>query len=402
MSTSPTPAAPSIEGAGQHPADFLDRIVAAARSYLGADISFLSEFEGEEKVVRNASGPAQAMGLAPGTRFALDTTYCHRVVHGVIPEVIYDTRIDGRVSELPITHQLGIRSYIGVPVRAAGSDARGTLCCVNFDAERSERDRDLGFMRFLAELVGRHLDHVHAAEGARRARLRAVRAVLDADGPRMVFQPVVELASGAIVGAEALARFDAEPVRTPDAWFRDAWDVGLGAELELSAVRAALAQIDALPAGAYLSVNLSPAALDGDALFEVLGDVPAGRVIVEITEHAAVEDYARLMRTLDRLRASGVRLAIDDLGAGYSSLRHLLQIAPHMAKLDMSLTRGIDTDEAKRALTQAVMNFARDTALAVVAEGIETEAEARAVHALGLRYGQGFHYWRPQALPFAG
>lgn len=397
-----SPAAPMLDGLDASSRDFLDRVVAAARSYLGADVSFLAEFQGEEKVIRHVQGGEgeDAGALVAGMRFPLESTYCHRVACGELPEAIYDAAADPRVRDLPITTQLGIRSYIGVPLRLPGRVPLGTLCCINFEAPPSQQDRDLGLVRFLAELVGQHLTQAFAPAELRRLRIERVRAVLDGGGPRMAFQPIVDLATGGVIGAEALARFDTSPDQPPDAWFREAWDLGLGEALELAAVRGAVAQIAQLPAHAYLSVNLSPATLLEEGLFELLKGLPPGRVVVEITEHAAVADYGRLATVLGRLRASGVRLAIDDLGAGYSSLRHVLQIQPDMAKLDMSLTRHIDTDTAKQALTQAVMGFARTTRLDVVVEGIETEAEARAVQALGVRYGQGFFYCRPQALPF--
>lgn len=378
---------------------FLDRVVTCARDYLGAHVSFLAEVEATHKVIRHAAGPAAAAGLAPGTRFVLEDTYCHRLLQGLIPEAIYDARGDVRTRDIETTRTLGIEAYIGVPVVLADRRVLGTLCCINFSGDPARRERDVGFMRFLAGLVSAQLDETLGAGEHRRARWTAVREVLHAGGPAMVFQPIVALASGEVVGAEALARFGDGPHAAPDTWFREAWQLGLGAELELAAVRAALPGLDLLPAPAYLAVNASPLTLLHPDFAPLVAPV-AARLVIEITEHAAVEDYTPVIAAIERLRAAGVRIAVDDVGAGYSSLRHVLRVAPHIAKLDISLTRWIDLDTVKQALAVGVMAFAARAGLTVVAEGVETAAEADALRTVGLEYAQGYLFARPGALPF--
>ncbi|GHA79294.1 sensor domain-containing phosphodiesterase [Cognatilysobacter bugurensis] len=377
---------------------FVNRIVAAARGYLGAYVSFLTEVVGNEKVIRYVDGPADAFGLPVGARFVLEDSYCHRVLQGTIPEAIYDVRHDARALAIPLTQVLGIEAYMGVQVSAPGGRALGTLCCVNFDGDPSRRERDLGFMHFLAGLVGAQLeDALHGIE-RRRERHDAVQAVLDAGGPRMVFQPIVSPATAELVGAEALARFDAPTHRGPDVWFREAWDVGLGVELELAAVRNALPALAQLPPHAFLSINASPCTIADPRFIDAIVGVASERIVVEITEHAVVEDYAPLVDAVARVRRAGVRIAIDDVGAGYASLRHVLWVAPDIVKLDMSLTRGIDVDPVKQALASGLMAFAARTQFMVVAEGVETAAEADALREVGVRFGQGYLFARPGPL----
>ena len=119
---------------------------------------------------------------------------------------------------------------------------------------------------------------------------------------------------------------------------------------------------------------------------------------MEITEHEPVEDYEELAGALRPLRELGVRIAIDDAGAGYASLRHTLALAPDIVKVDIALTSAIDTDRAKRALASALISFADEMGITIVAEGIETEASLRTLVDLGVRYGQGFHLARPAPL----
>jgi EAL domain-containing protein (putative c-di-GMP-specific phosphodiesterase class I) len=126
--------------------------------------------------------------------------------------------------------------------------------------------------------------------------------------------------------------------------------------------------------------------------------VNAERLVVEITEHEPVEDYDALARSLQPLRDLGVRIAIDDAGAGYASLRHTLALAPDMVKVDISLTRSIDIDRGRRAIASALISFADEMDMTIIAEGIETEAELATLLDLGVRYGQGYHLAEPAAL----
>lgn len=239
-----------------------------------------------------------------------------------------------------------------------------------------------------------------ASEGEeRKRRIRRIRAVLGGTGLSMTFQPIFDLTDGDIVGFEALALFEIEPRRSPDQWFAEAQGVGLGVELEMAAASAALEQLGEVPADTFLSLNLSPDVPAAQAFAHSFPDVPGDRVVVEVTEHTAVDDYPALLGALEGLRSRGVRLAIDDAGAGYASLRHILRLSPDFIKLDVDLTRGIDTDRKRRALAKALIAFASETGSVMVAEGIETEEELKALRHLGVTLGQGYHLARPGPLP---
>ena len=232
---------------------------------------------------------------------------------------------------------------------------------------------------------------------ARRARVRdRVEEVIEHGGIHPVYQPIVDLAKGRVIGVEALSRFD---TGMPMQWFEEAAGVGLREELEASELAVSLAGLPALPTGAYLSLNLSPATLLRRDVARLLGAVPLERIVIEMTEHAPVGDYAALNRALEPLRQSGVRVAVDDAGAGFASLRHILLLGPDIIKLDISLTRGIDGDRPRRALSCALVAFARETTTTIVAEGIETDAELRTLREIGVTQGQGFLIARPMVPP---
>ena len=214
-----------------------------------------------------------------------------------------------------------------------------------------------------------------------------------------IFQPIVDLQDRHPVGYEALARFTAEPLRTPERWFAVADSAGMRTELELAAIHAAVRQFDALPEDAYLSINALPETLlSTDFPDAVLGATP-DRLVIEITEHAPVPDYEALQGALHDLLERGARLAIDDAGAGFASLRHILRLRPDIIKLDISLVRNIDTDRAVRALAVGLVSYAVAMGVTIVAEGIERAEELQALQHLGVRYGQGYFLGHPGDLP---
>jgi EAL domain-containing protein (putative c-di-GMP-specific phosphodiesterase class I) len=215
----------------------------------------------------------------------------------------------------------------------------------------------------------------------------------------MVFQPIVELTSGTIVGVEALARFAEKPRRMPGAWFAEASRVGLLAELELAAVERAIAELERIPEGTYLSINVSPQTIGSDELATLLADTDLGRIVLEMTEQSPVEDYASLAATLVPFRERGGRLAIDDVGAGFASLERVVRLAPDFMKLDRSTVTGIAHDPVRRSLVERLVSFADEVGISVVAEGVEGQDDLEVLRTLYVPFGQGFYLGRPGPIP---
>jgi len=210
------------------------------------------------------------------------------------------------------------------------------------------------------------------------------------------FQPIVGLPSREVVGFEVLTRFGRW---TPDRWFRRAWQIGVGLEFELSVLERALPVLDRLPAPMTLAINVSPLTLISPELHQAVGSVDASRIVLELTEHERISEYPVYREQLTRLRSLGVRIAVDDAGAGHSSLRHILQLAPDTVKLDRDLTAGCDADAARRSLIRSLVGFTSETGMCMVAEGIETEEESAALVSFGVTRGQGYLFGAPAALP---
>jgi EAL domain-containing protein (putative c-di-GMP-specific phosphodiesterase class I)/CheY-like chemotaxis protein len=312
----------------------------------------------------------------------------------------------------PDTHVLahsGVGEHEGVvTMLAAGADGYVVLDAPARQLASAVRSAAAGDMIFdgvvgggvLLDLVGQ----VHAASRVHEARVakrRRIRRVMERGGLDIVFQPIVALDSRAVVGYEALSRFATEPHRGPDAWFAEAHDVGLGPDLELLAVRRACESSCLLPAGRFMAVNVSPATAERPDLLALLAGCNVNHVVLEVTEHARVEDYPRFRVAIGRVRELGASLAIDDAGAGFSSLRHILELNAELIKLDGSLTRSLEADPRRRSLASALIEFSREAGASVLAEHIESELQLIELRRLGVHYGQGFHLGRPQPLPVA-
>ena len=244
------------------------------------------------------------------------------------------------------------------------------------------------------ELQGRLRREAGEAEHRSQATKR-IRSVLDGTMLAVVLQPIFDLRDESIVGAEALSRFGSEPRRGPDKWFAEAASIGLGLDLEVKAVEAALEHLQLIPTEAYLSLNVSPETVGSGRLIPALGTVAFGRLVVEITEHAPVADYEALANALQDFRSAGGRLAIDDVGAGFASLRHIVRLAPDIIKLDISLTHDIHVDLTRRAMATALISFARETETCILAEGVETQEELDTLRELGVAQAQGYYLARP-------
>lgn len=254
-----------------------------------------------------------------------------------------------------------------------------------------------------AEIVAAFLTDLSSTSIVARAdAYRRIARLIDAGSFPMVFQPVVQLPSGRVVAVEALARFPGPPLRAPDQWFAEADAVGRGVELELAAARAACTHLDDIPDDVALALNFGPAALFSTGFVE-LAEAVGGRrpLVVELTEHLRVDDYARLRQLVGELRRRGVRLSIDDAGAGFSSMRHILELAPEFIKLDRELISNVDSDLVRRTMVEALVGFAHQSGIRVVAEGVEQPGELEALTKLGVDFAQGFLLRRPTDLPAA-
>ena len=255
-----------------------------------------------------------------------------------------------------------------------------------FESIGGESLQDITFESFQDIVPAAFVD---PAEEARLAdATRRIEQLLSDGSIRVAFQPIIDLATKAVIGYEALARFPGNASISTRTWFAEAAEVGLLREIEMSAIRAALAQLEKLPADAFISVNVSPLTAASDELRLVLEEVDGSRVVLEITENAAAEGYDEVSDAVGALRANGVRIALDDTGSGTVSFSSLFDVHADIIKIDIDVTRGIDCDPMKEAMASALKSLADRLGAMSLAEGIETEQELE-------RFARGRRSGRP-------
>ncbi|TWH75115.1 EAL domain-containing protein (putative c-di-GMP-specific phosphodiesterase class I) [Modestobacter roseus] len=362
-----------------------------ARRKLDLSAAFLSRIDEGTRTLQVVS--ADVPGLVDGYAGPREDGFCLAVLDGLLPRVMPDVRdVPDAVRRMPAGLP-PIRGHVSVPVVLSDGTVYGTFCAFGLAGDPEVSPRDLALMEVLAEAAALVIE-----PQVRREQLHAEIAgrlgpLMDRGGPDVVLQPIVDLASGTRTGAEALSRFPTEWARTPDVVFDEAHTIGEGDRLELLALAGAAALLGQV--SGYVSMNVSPQTLLTPACRELLAGLPLHRVVLELSEHSPVHDYPALLTALEPLRADGLRLAIDDVGAGFSSLRHIVTTAPDVIKMDRSIVSGLDTDPVLARLAQSLVAFAHSSGVCVIAEGVETEAERAVLTDLGVDGGQGWLFGRP-------
>jgi diguanylate cyclase (GGDEF)-like protein/PAS domain S-box-containing protein len=272
---------------------------------------------------------------------------------------------------------------------------------------------DADFAMYRAKERGRNRYEVYDAALradalARIEQTAALRRALEESELRIVYQPLLRIDGSAVVGVEALVRWEhpAQGLLGPQHFIGLAEESGQMVQLGVWVLREACREVAAWapPPGGdplVLSVNLSAQQLAGtellDSLRTILGEtgLDPGRLCLEITESVLLDDVEAAVEALGRLRDLGVRLAIDDFGTGYSSLSYLRRFPVDAVKIDRSFVAGLGRDPAADAIVAAVVNVSRALGLTVVAEGVETDEQLVALRALGCDWAQGYLWSEP-------
>ncbi|WP_308205093.1 sensor domain-containing phosphodiesterase, partial [Frankia tisae] len=378
---------------GIEPDTTVTELLGILRRHLGMDLAYLARADGDDLIIQVISGAGGRFGLAPGVRVRPDPRLYQSLLAGTLPKVITDTRHNRHMIDVPVVKKLNIGCYAATVVTDRDGEVFGVLGCISRDPRPDLRERDSRFLALVASYLSDAVVDLHRIWEAHSQVWRSISRMIDAGGPAIVYQPVVDLATGRIAAVEALSRFPCEPrepQRGPRGWYSDATTVGLSAELELAAIRRALRALPQLPAVVDLGVNASPATITAGLLDVLRDDETCQRLIVEITEHEYFCDDAEVLRGVRELRARGVRIAADDIGTGYAGLEQLLELHPDIVKLDYLVTHGMDTDPARRATAAALVMISEEFGGRVIAEGIESPAERQTALDVRIPYGQGY------------
>ena len=367
-------------------------LLRTAKKSLRLSVAFLTRMDGTTQHLEVVESSIPVL-FQEGVTQVQETSLCQAILDKKLPPVIPNLKDFPEAMKLPSARLPRIRSYVSVPVTLSDGTLYGTFCAAGLTADKELTKRDKSLMDVLASAASVIIEP-QVRDNERREEIEdRLAPVMALGGPVIALQPIVDLATGARVGAEALSRFPAEWEMTPDVVFAQAHSVGRGHELELQALRRAAALLPTTEG--YVAMNVSPATLLTPGCAELLGELPLDRVLLELSEHDPVDDYDALNAALAPFRAAGLRLAIDDVGAGFSSLRHIVVTAPDVIKIDRSIVSGLDAEPVLATLVHSLVDFARGLRARVVAEGVETAAEAEVLRSLGVDLGQGWHFGRP-------
>lgn len=372
----------------------INEALAAIRTHFGMPVAYLSRFEDEYAEFRNVSAPGLEDLIKPGDRWELSQIYCPRVASGEFPAIIPDTNDIPACQELAITKDVPIRSHISLPVVMDNGEVYGMFCCLSPEPNASLNDRDLAVMSTFAKLVTRQVQKEEHARKATEEDLRLICDIIEDRRFTPVFQPLVRMSDQKVIGVEGLSRFKTDPHAGPEEIFSKAANLGLDLELELATLAAQMAEISAVPNDIYFSVNASAELICDPRFLPALPEAQRHRMVIELTEHSLANDEAMLQACISALQDEGIRVAIDDVGAGYSGLQRIAQLQPDILKIDRSIVSGIEESLPQRAIVAALVHFAAETNASVIVEGIETEQQSEVVMELGVDLAQGWLYAR--------
>lgn len=367
------------------------QLLRTARRKLHLSVAFLSRIDATTRTMQVVD---TLLGTpADGYAGPRDSGFCLAVLEGRLPRVMPDVRAVPEAMALHPADLPQIRGHVSVPVVLGDGTVYGTFCAFGLVTDPEVSQRDQALMEVLADAAALVIEPQVRLEREHAEIRERLQPVLAAGGPDVVLQPIVSLCTGARVGAEALSRFPAAWGRTPDVVFDEAHRIGEGHRLEVLALARGAELLDRIDG--YVSLNVSPQTLLTPRCGELLATLPLERVVLELSEHDQVHDYPALEAALSPLRCRGMRLAIDDVGAGFANLRHIVRSRPDILKLDRSIVSGVDSDPVLARLAQSLVGFAHGFGITVVAEGVETAAEHAVLRSLGVDGGQGWLFGPP-------
>ncbi|KPH92243.1 MULTISPECIES: EAL domain-containing protein [Pseudoalteromonas] len=376
----------------------LANLLALVRKHLDMDVAFISEFINDERVFKVVDNPSENQIVKVGNADPINETYCQKITDDKLSPIITNTNANPITKAMPVTERLGIGAYIGVPINLSNGKLYGTFCCYKSHHDESLNDRDLSFLNIISEIATGLIEKNLSKSISRNHVKSAIEQIISDNDISIYFQPIFSLKNNKVAGFESLARFFTTPYKTPDVWFKEAKKVGLNETLEMLAIKNAVTNIAKFNNSTYIAINCSPSHILSGALKNTLQNIDCTRLVLEITEHSPISDYEKMRTALTPLRKSGLRLAIDDVGAGFSSFQHILELEADIIKLDISLTQNINTDDRKFLLAKALCGFAKAIDCTIVAEGIETEEELNSLRKLNVDSVQGYFIGRPTAI----
>lgn len=375
--------------------DFLiKQMLHSLRVRLDMEVAFVSHFINGRRLFKYIDNAKGVDIIQVGGSDPLNESYCQRVVDGRLPELITDAQLLEAACELAATKLVPVGGHLSVPIYLSNGELFGTYCTFSRHARTDLNERDHSLIRVFADITASLIENSKKEFNAIESKRTQIENLLDEHAYHAVFQPIFHIKDNKLWGYEALTRFNNFQC-TPDKIFEQADALGLGSKLGVQVMACALEDGKSFSKSLIINLNATPELILSGALLELFSPYEdLSRYVLEITEHVIVQDYQEIQLAIDPLRKRGMRLAVDDTGAGYASFRHILLLKPEIIKLDISLIRDIDQNEQKQALTAALVAFSKRGNHLLIAEGVETNAEMAVLRSLGVDLVQGYLFSR--------
>lgn len=375
----------------------IKQILHSFRVRMDMEVAFISHFINDYRLFKYIDNAKGVDIIQVGGGDPLSESYCQRIIDGRLPELIQDAQLLAAAQELAATRLVPVGAHISVPIYLSDGQLFGTYCAFCRYARQDLNEKDLALIRMFADITASLIENNHKALAELETKRVQIQNMIDRSEYYVVFQPIFNLKNSKILGYEALTRFN-NLSTAPDKVFEQADELGLGIQLGRRTMIQALEDSKYLPKSMMINLNATPKLILSGALDEIFSThTDLSRYVLEITEHVIVDDYQQILQAIASLRKKGIRLAVDDAGAGYASFRHILLLKPDIIKLDTSLIRDIDKSDEKQALTTALVAFSKRGKQLLIAEGVETEEELAVLRSLKVDLVQGFLF--SKALP---
>lgn len=371
-------------------------MIEALRAQLDMDVAFVSRQIGTTHRIFTHVAARVAAPLAPGDYNPNDNSLCWLVIEGKLPECVTDTSQYEAAACLPITDAINVRAHFSVPLRRRDGRVHGSLCCFSYRTRPDITEREMQMIRTVAAMVSEKIEgRIELEERGEDAARAIARLILD-DALTVIHQPIYDLTDWHLVGHECLMRHKDSPERSPREMLDQARAAGRTLELELYMAKKALATLDPAHPERFIAINVSPETLASPALARLIPEGLASRLVIELNEQDTTAEAADVRAAIAGLQERAW-VAVDAAGAGFAGLQSLVDLRPDIVKIGGEFLAGIADDPVRRNLLKALVGFAAETGVTLIAQGVETREDLQALRQVGVRFAQGFILGKPAA-----
>ena len=371
-------------------------MIEALRAHLDMDVAFVSRQVGHTHRIFTHVAARGVAPLASGDLNPNENSLCWLVIQGKLPERVTDTSHYEAAACLPITDAINVRAHFSVPLRRRNGEIHGSLCCFSYRPRPDIAERDMQMIRSLAAIVSDQIEsRIELEERGEDAAAAIARLIVD-DALTVIHQPIYDLSDWHLIGHECLMRHKASPEISAQELLDQARAAGRTLELELHIARKALATLDPAHPERFIAINVSPETLASPALGQIIPEGLASRLVIELNQQDTARDPAAIKEAI-RVLKERAWVAVSSEGLGFAGLQALVDLGPDIVKIAPDFLAGVAADASRRALVKALVQFASDTGVTVIAQGVETREDLQALRELGVRFAQGDVLGRPAA-----